>query len=165
HHDRDKKLEAAGLTADEAASLGDKKWMRVRLTKDNFQNIAKTARDFEDYFHAVRGHDSDIAKHMSLRYDELDGNEQELQASWLRKDYGQTRQPISPQVIKAEKSSPHLSPPPRDRQGSRMRREQRSPSDSYSRRAQSREEQDCGEDEQSEKEDDDIFEESSSDDD
>ncbi|KAM5349960.1 hypothetical protein ACJ41O_006465 [Fusarium nematophilum] len=70
HHERDQKLAAAGLAADEAAKSGEKKWMTVRLTKDNFRNIAKTARDFEDYLHAVRGHDSEIAKHMSLRYDD-----------------------------------------------------------------------------------------------
>ncbi|KAL3602838.1 hypothetical protein FPOAC2_07152 [Fusarium poae] len=69
HYDRDRKLAAANLTNTQAIASGEKKWTSVRLTTANFNNIAKTARDFEDYLQATRGNDSDIAKNLSLRHD------------------------------------------------------------------------------------------------
>ncbi|KAF4958071.1 hypothetical protein FSARC_11107 [Fusarium sarcochroum] len=69
HYDRDKRLGDAKLTEEEAMASGDKKWTSVKLTTANFNDIAITARDFEDYIQHTRGNDSEIAKTMSLRYD------------------------------------------------------------------------------------------------
>lgn len=79
--------------------------MTVRLTTRNFRDIAKTARDFEDYLTAVRGHDSDIAKHMSLRHDEPVEDEQQQQRGATpraKKDYGRQKQK------KQSNLSPHM---------------------------------------------------------
>ncbi|ORY68313.1 P-loop containing nucleoside triphosphate hydrolase protein [Pseudomassariella vexata] len=71
-YDRDRQLKTAGLTAEEAAKTGLKKWMTVKLTIANFRNIAKTAREFEDYLFSVRGQDSYLAKENQWRDDEHD---------------------------------------------------------------------------------------------
>ncbi|EWG54806.1 hypothetical protein FVEG_12918 [Fusarium verticillioides 7600] len=70
HHDRDQKLRAANLNDEQAIASGVKKWASVRLTTSNFDNIATTAREFEDYLQNTRGHDSEIAKNLSLRHDD-----------------------------------------------------------------------------------------------
>jgi hypothetical protein len=49
-----------------------KKWRTVRLSKANFANIAKTAREFEQYIETLRGSDSVNARESELRYDEFD---------------------------------------------------------------------------------------------
>lgn len=69
HHEREKRLRAAGMTADEAAGSGQKTWMTVKLMKANFRNVAKTASEFEDYLASVRGLDSNLAKENQLRDD------------------------------------------------------------------------------------------------
>jgi hypothetical protein len=61
------------------------------LTIDNFRNIAKTARDFEDYLSATRGNDSHNAKHWSLRYDDQTEDLAVTQVTGVRKEYGAQR--------------------------------------------------------------------------
>jgi hypothetical protein len=60
------------MTPDEALATGKKKWRTVRLTKANFSNIAKTAKEFEQYIETLRGSDSQNARESELRYDEWD---------------------------------------------------------------------------------------------
>lgn len=86
YHDRERELRKAGLTEEEAAASGERKWMRVKLTVKNFQSIAKTAREFEDYLVSVRGQDSDLARESQLRDDSHD-----IDSPWLQKEYGRTR--------------------------------------------------------------------------
>lgn len=63
----------------------------MRLSIDNFRNIAKTARDFEDYLSATRGNDSHNAKQWSLRYDDQTEDLAVTQVIGVRKDYGAQR--------------------------------------------------------------------------
>jgi hypothetical protein len=72
HYERLAKIREAGLTPDEAMATGKKKWRTARLTKANFANIAKTAREFEQYIETLRGSDSVNARESELRYDEFD---------------------------------------------------------------------------------------------
>ncbi|RSL48873.1 hypothetical protein CEP54_012700 [Fusarium duplospermum] len=162
HHDRDNKLKKAGLTAGEAAKSGHKKWMVVRLTVDNFRNIAKTARDFEDYLHATRGHDSTIAKHMALRHDESPDEFIETPSRSARKDYGQQRRRVASREISSgrERASSFLDPG-RNRQ--RTRELQASSGSRSQRRGRaSRGEEDMVE-EKEEADEEEIFEQFSSD--
>ncbi|KAF7537883.1 hypothetical protein G7Z17_g12767 [Cylindrodendrum hubeiense] len=166
HHERDKKLEAAGLTSEEAAKSGDKKWMTVRLTKDNFRSIARTARDFDDYLHATRGDDSELAKHMAIRDDGHSEEHLETSSPRARKDYGRQKQPSKlPRQAKRERSSSFLNPS-RDRPRPRSSAESQTPSGSgtQKRGRGSRVEQDSS-DEDDDEEDGDIFEEFSDDED
>ncbi|KAK7748295.1 hypothetical protein SLS62_008756 [Diatrype stigma] len=70
-HERDRRLRAAGMTAEDAARSGQRKWMVVKLTKANFRSIVRTASEFEDYLASVRGPDSSLAKENQLRDDTL----------------------------------------------------------------------------------------------
>lgn len=88
HYDREKMLKAAGMTADDAARSGQKKWMTVKLTRANFRHIAKTASEFDDYLASVRGPDSSLAKESQLRDDTHD---QDTLAP--KKDYGSKSSP------------------------------------------------------------------------
>ncbi|KAI6767674.1 hypothetical protein HG530_005683 [Fusarium avenaceum] len=93
HHDRERSMaQAQGTKEDDIVTL-DKKWRSVRLTIDNFRNIAKTARDFEDYLSATRGNDSHLAKQWSLRYDDQTEDLAVTQVIGVRKDYGAQRKP------------------------------------------------------------------------
>ncbi|RMJ18392.1 hypothetical protein CDV36_001928 [Fusarium kuroshium] len=162
HDDRDNKLKREGLTADEAAKSGDKKWMIVKLTVDNFRNIAKTARDFEDYLHATRGHDSTIAKHMALRHDESPDEYLETPSRSARKDYGQQRRRVASREISSgrERTSTFLHP---DRNRQRSQEWQTSSGSRSQRRGRpSRGEEDVVE-EREEAEEEEIFEHFSSD--
>ena len=60
-----------GLTPAEAERSGDKKLRTARLTRRNFEKIAKTARDFEDYITSTRGVDSQVAQASQLRDDDF----------------------------------------------------------------------------------------------
>ena len=60
------------MTPEEALATGKKKWNTVKLTKANFQKIARTASDFEEYIGNLRGNDSTNARDMELRDDEYD---------------------------------------------------------------------------------------------
>ncbi|KAL3481693.1 hypothetical protein BJX99DRAFT_218133 [Aspergillus californicus] len=75
-HDRTMKLRDKGLTEEEAEKKGDPRYMTVKLTRKNFQKIAKTARDFEDYMVSVRGSDIAAAQDESLRDDTFDPDNQ-----------------------------------------------------------------------------------------
>ena len=72
HYDRIGKLRENNLTEEQAAASKKTKWMIVRLTKANFRNIAKIAREFEEYIELLRGKDSDTARQTELRNDEYD---------------------------------------------------------------------------------------------
>lgn len=72
HYERLAKIREAGLKPDDALASGKKKWRTVRLTRSNFANIAKTAREFEQYIETLRGSDSVNARESELRYDEFD---------------------------------------------------------------------------------------------
>ncbi|KAL9088212.1 MAG: hypothetical protein Q9165_006339 [Trypethelium subeluteriae] len=72
HYDRTTKLRENHITEEQAAASGKRKWMTVKITKANFRNIAKTARDFEDYIDLLRGKDSDLARQAELRDDDYD---------------------------------------------------------------------------------------------
>ncbi|KAF2688057.1 hypothetical protein K458DRAFT_440781 [Lentithecium fluviatile CBS 122367] len=72
HYERLAKIREAGMTPEEAMATGKKKWRTVKLTKANFANIAKTAREFEQYIETLRGSDSVNARESELRYDEWD---------------------------------------------------------------------------------------------
>lgn len=72
HYERISKIREAGMTPEEALKTGKKKWRTVKLTKANFANIAKTAREFEQYIETLRGSDSQNARESELRYDEFD---------------------------------------------------------------------------------------------
>ena len=72
HYERLAKIREAGMTPEEAMKTGKKKWRTVKLTKANFANIAKTAREFEQYIETLRGSDSQNARESELRYDEFD---------------------------------------------------------------------------------------------
>ncbi|KAH6879448.1 hypothetical protein B0T10DRAFT_496467 [Thelonectria olida] len=161
HHERDKKLQAAALTSEEAVRSGERRWMTVKLTKDSFRNVATTARDFEDYLHAVRGHDSDIAKHMSLRHDQHMENDLRMPTTGARKEYGwQQQHLVSPRFARGERSSA-FSSSSRDKQRPRASLERRSPSVSRSQRGVRRP-RDEEVSEAEEEEESDIFEELSS---
>lgn len=69
HYERLAKLRKHDMTPEDAAASGRKKWMTVKLTKPIFQNIAKTARDFELYIEMIRGKDSDKVREEELRDD------------------------------------------------------------------------------------------------
>ncbi|KAG7434502.1 ATPase family AAA domain-containing protein 3B [Fusarium oxysporum f. sp. raphani] len=112
HHDRDQKLRAASLTDEQAIASGEKKWTSVRLTTANFDNIATTAREFEDYLQNTRGHDSEIAKNLSLRHDD---DTEDIPASSpfnkMQKDYkGQSRSYLTPRHSSHERGTSRPSP-------------------------------------------------------
>ncbi|CAG2000167.1 unnamed protein product [Fusarium graminearum] len=85
HYDRDRQLLATNLTNTQAIASGEKRWTSVRLTTAIFNNIAKKARDFEDYLQATRGHDIEIAKTLSLRHD--DEKDDLAESLMAQKDY------------------------------------------------------------------------------
>ncbi|KAI9150607.1 ATPase family AAA domain-containing protein [Paramyrothecium foliicola] len=158
HHERSQKLEAAGLTTEEAAKSGDKKWMMVKLTTANFRSIAETARKFEDFLVVVRGHDSERAKHMSLRYDGPIDEAITGQAPRTRKDYAFHDQiQVSARSARRVESSLYLTPE-RDVNRLSSSRERRSRSGSNSQQNRSLEEEDNIENLEQEEEED-IFEE------
>lgn len=82
HYERLAKMREADMTPEEALASGKKKWTSVKLTKANFQKIAKTATEFEQYIESLRGNDSVNARESELRYDDYDS--QRLRA---RKQY------------------------------------------------------------------------------
>lgn len=163
HFERDKKLAEAGLTSEQALATGEKKWKSVKLTTDSFRNIARTARDFEDYLVAVRGSDSEIARNMYLRHDGqveqggmMDaGTGSGAPAVWARKDYGKQQQQsllTPPRNPQASSSAAPASP------------KRRSPSASHSQ-GRGRKSKAVEEDERREDEEDSLDEFSSDDDD
>ncbi|KAK0644346.1 hypothetical protein B0T16DRAFT_460410 [Cercophora newfieldiana] len=71
--DRKAAFRDAGLTLEEASTdRHAKKWMRVKLTVNNFKSIAKTTNEFEDYLASLRGKDSYLAREAELRDDDYD---------------------------------------------------------------------------------------------
>ncbi|KAJ4360728.1 uncharacterized protein N0V89_001295 [Didymosphaeria variabile] len=72
HYERVAKIRAEGMTPEEALATGKKKWNTVKLTKANFQKIARTASDFEEYIEKLRGNDSTTARDLELRDDDYD---------------------------------------------------------------------------------------------
>lgn len=72
HYERIGKIREAGMTLEQAMKTGKKKWRTIKLTKANFANIAKTAKEFEQYIEMLRGNDSQNARESELRYDEYD---------------------------------------------------------------------------------------------
>ena len=94
-YERLAKLRKNGMTPEEAAASSKKKWMTVKLTKSIFQNIAKTARDFELYIEMIRGKDSD-----KLREEELRDDYNDPGARPVRKRY-----PASPSMKSLPNSS------------------------------------------------------------
>ena len=86
HHDRMRMLRDEGLTPVQAAKSGKKKWMRVRLTKSNFQKVAKTSHDFEQYISSLRGRDVDNVRDAEVRDDLFSALGEAMHLA--RKDYG-----------------------------------------------------------------------------
>ncbi|PVI07506.1 P-loop containing nucleoside triphosphate hydrolase protein [Periconia macrospinosa] len=82
HYDRLAKIKEAGLTPDEALASGKKKWRAVKLTKANFQSIAKTTREFEQYIASVRGDDALNAIDDELRRDDYDPDRPKARKSY-----------------------------------------------------------------------------------
>lgn len=82
HYERVAKIRAEKMTLEEALATGKKKWKSVKLTKANFQKIARTSSEFEEYIENLRGNDSMKAREMELRDDDYDP-----QASRARKHY------------------------------------------------------------------------------
>ncbi|CCT75384.1 related to TOB3 (member of AAA-ATPase family) [Fusarium fujikuroi IMI 58289] len=111
HHDRDQKLRAANLTDEQAIASGGKKWTSVRLTTANFDNIATTAREFEDYLQNTRGHDSEIAKNLSLRHDDdTEDTPTSSQFNRMQKGYKeQSRAYLSPRHSSHERGASRSS--------------------------------------------------------
>ncbi|KAL2870892.1 uncharacterized protein BJX67DRAFT_377515 [Aspergillus lucknowensis] len=83
-HDRSTRIQNQGLTEEEAVKQGDARYTTVKLTRKNFQKIAKTAKDFEDYMVSVRGSDISIAQEESLRDDRFDPDKRVT----VQKQYG-----------------------------------------------------------------------------
>ncbi|OHF04547.1 hypothetical protein CORC01_00018 [Colletotrichum orchidophilum] len=71
HHERLQRIMDEGLTPEQAMASGDMRMTVVRLTKRNFNTIAKAARDFEDYINSVRGPDRQVAFKSQQRYDDF----------------------------------------------------------------------------------------------
>ncbi|KAG8361833.1 hypothetical protein FVEN_g278 [Fusarium venenatum] len=167
HHDRDRNLAAANMTNAEAVASGEKKWTIVKLTTANFNNIAKTARDFEDYLHATRGDDSEIAKTLALRHDEQSDNVAGYSRSTpAQKDYpGRRRELLSPRLTNRDRGISRNSSGYESRR-SRVRRKEESPSERrQQRRSQGgRDEKRNDEFEDGEGDENDIIDEFSSDD-
>jgi hypothetical protein len=70
-YDRFKALRRRGIATEEAAErTGKEKNLRIELTRRNFQKIASTAKDFEDYMSNVRGSDPHAAADEMVRDDE-----------------------------------------------------------------------------------------------
>ena len=110
-HARDTNLKEAGLTEEEAARSGERKWMTVKLTTANFRSIATTATDFEDYLTELRGGDSKIAKDMLLRHDAYYREQNIVEMSDMpTKTYRWQKQRATPTTTRAEGSSSYLSP-------------------------------------------------------
>ena len=86
HHDRLRMLRDEGVTPEEAARSGKKKWMRVRLTKGNFKKIAKTSYEFEEYISTLRGKDTVNVRNAEVRDDFSRALGEVMQQA--RKDYG-----------------------------------------------------------------------------
>jgi SpoVK/Ycf46/Vps4 family AAA+-type ATPase len=72
NHERQEKLRAAGLSFEQAAASGDKKWNTIKLTVHNFRNISETTQEFEDYIYALRGSDAQHALDTQMRYDDYE---------------------------------------------------------------------------------------------
>ncbi|KAF1963596.1 P-loop containing nucleoside triphosphate hydrolase protein [Byssothecium circinans] len=89
HYERFDKIREAGMTPEEALATGKKKWRTVKLTKANFQNIAKTAKEFEQYIATVRGSDSMNAQELELRRDNYDPERPQA-----RKQYPSSREAV-----------------------------------------------------------------------
>ncbi|KAM0496898.1 hypothetical protein ACHAP8_007127 [Fusarium lateritium] len=136
HHDRDRKLVAADLTNAEALASGEKTWTSVRLITANFNNIAKTARDFGDYLHATRGNDSEIAKTLALRHDEQSHDVEEYTRSApTQKNYQQQRRELlSPRLTNRDREMSRNSSGYESRRS--VRRKEESPSERQRRRSQ-----------------------------
>ena len=93
------------MTAEEAASSGKRKWMSVKLTKAIFQNIAKTAREFELYIGMLRGRDSERVRDEELRDDYNDPTAQPASKQYLSiRGGGHGRSVSSSSTAKAPKS-------------------------------------------------------------
>lgn len=71
-HERLKKLKQKGIPEAEAERMGKKKYLRLELTRENFQKIARMDREFEDYMINVRGSDVLSARDEYVRNDEFD---------------------------------------------------------------------------------------------
>jgi hypothetical protein len=165
HHDRDRKLVAANLTNAQAIASGEKKWASVRLTTANFNNIAKTARDFEDYLQATRGHDSEIAKTLSLRHDDQTEDwTGSSQFTTAQKDYRQSGGLLTPRLTSRDKGSSRNSSSYESRRSRGNREEENLSEGRRQKRSQNlREEQSTDELRDEDEDEDDIIEEISSD--
>ncbi|XEV01770.1 hypothetical protein FSHL1_007057 [Fusarium sambucinum] len=167
HHDRDRNLAAANMTNAQAIASGEKKWTMVKLTTANFNNIAKTARDFEDYLHATRGDDSEIAKTLALRHDEQSHDVEGYSRSTpAQKDYsGRRGELLSPRLTNRDRGLSRNSSGYESRR-SRVSRKEESPSERRQRKRSKdgREEKRNNEFEDGEGGEDDIIDEFSSDD-
>lgn len=63
-------LKDKGISPNEAAACGEKKFMTVKLTKRNFEDVAAAALSFEDYIQDLRGMtNSEIARVAKVRDD------------------------------------------------------------------------------------------------
>ncbi|ORY18242.1 hypothetical protein BCR34DRAFT_596465 [Clohesyomyces aquaticus] len=103
HYERLKKIRESGMTVEEAVASGKKKWMTVKLTKANFTNIARTAKEFEEYIEELRGKDSEMARQNEWRLDGYDPD-----APPARKNYASAA--LSTRLrgaMKAPLSKPH----------------------------------------------------------
>ncbi|RBA15763.1 hypothetical protein FPRO05_12370 [Fusarium proliferatum] len=111
HHDRDQKLRAANLTDEQAIASGGKRWTSVRLTTANFDTIATMAREFEGYLQNTRGHDSEIAKNLSLRHDDdTEDTPTSSQFNRMQKGYNeQSRAYLSPRHSSHERGASRSS--------------------------------------------------------
>lgn len=72
-YERLRKLRRKEWSEEDAEKSGKKKYMEVRLCKENFAKIAGTAADFENYLTSVRGSDGTAARNESVRDDEYQG--------------------------------------------------------------------------------------------
>ncbi|CAI6335269.1 unnamed protein product [Periconia digitata] len=88
HYDRLSKIKEAGLTVEEAMASGKKKWRSVKLTKANFQKVARTSKEFEEYIAAVRGQDDKNAIDDELRRDDYDAERPKARKSYSKAQKG-----------------------------------------------------------------------------
>ncbi|ETS78286.1 hypothetical protein PFICI_10348 [Pestalotiopsis fici W106-1] len=56
-YDRMERIRRAGLTPEQVVASGNQGLMTIKLSKGNFEKVADTATEFEEYINAVRGDD------------------------------------------------------------------------------------------------------------
>jgi len=84
HHERVCMLRNEGVTVAQAAVRVKKEWMRVRLTRANFEKIAETSSEFEEHVDGLRGRDNDNVHESEV----MQLKQQQQQIHMARKDYG-----------------------------------------------------------------------------